>query len=144
MKWTEDERRIYRPPGDTPVGDLGFDPLRVERTLRLECGGVDRLNACQDARSKYARMFAEADAGAESSDPEVAERERQELVAAELAALRAEEVVVAAAKKAFAADGRPLTDGEALDCLDHFIGWLEGKGSPAATTPTSRPCTGCP
>lgn len=131
MNWTEDERRIYRPPPGTPVSDLGFDPLRVERTLRLECGGVAAFNRAQLARTAYAEL------AAREGVPE------DELTAAELAALKAEEMVVKAAKAAFAAKDRVLTDAESLDVVDHFVGWLEGKGSPAATKPTSRPCTGC-
>lgn len=122
MIFSDREREIYEAPDGRK-----FDPLRVERRLRVASGG--RLNEWLDLIDDYHRILAER--------PDA----REELLPADVAAAQAEDGVVNAARAAFEMDQNKVLDAAVLETLDHFLRWLEGKDSPAARQPTSRPAT---
>lgn len=51
--------------------------------------------------------------------------------------------VADAGRKAFRF-GEDVTDAMVVKAVDDFLGWLAKKGTTAATSPTSPPCTDCP
>lgn len=120
----ETDRQIYQ----SPDGRSG-DPLRIERALRLAAGGLDRFNGWLEDIAAWDRLKGRQNA------------EGEELAKADVAAALAEEGLVGAARSAFAYTKGDL-DAVVLETLYHFLAWLEGKGTPAANGPTSRPATG--
>lgn len=119
--FSERERTIYRSPDGRD-----FDPLRVERQLRIASGG--RLNEWLDEIANFDALLGAANVPI------------ADLLQANVAAAQAEDQVVAAARAALAYD-KSILDAEVLSTLDHFLRWLEGKDSPAASGPTSPPAT---
>ncbi len=115
------EKTIYSPEGS----DLRFDPLSLDRKLRVASGG--RLNA----------LVAEWKAGSDNSGdigPGAAERADAMSAAAEL---KLAEVT----RQAFGLHPETL-NGVALEYLIDFLGWMEGKGQRGVTphqSPTGSP-----
>jgi hypothetical protein len=118
--YTPDERAIFELPGGRR-----FDPLAAQRLLTLASKGkVYQASAALRAEPL----------------PDGPEREQQLIGQA-----TAEAILVAAARVAFEMPPFPeATDAEALAARAAFWEWLEKKGGPAATSPTSRPSTDSP
>lgn len=120
--FTDAERKVYVAPDGRRL-----DPLNVSNQLRQAAGGRPRFNAWLDALDHL------ADLNGRSNVP------IDDLSQADLEAAKAEEGLVRAARHAFAFDPNKTLDAEVLETLWHFLTYLEGKGSPAASGPTSRP-----
>lgn len=114
--FSPDERGIFELPDGSK-----HDPLAVERTLvRATAGKLDRINAILRQ---------------EPLPDDHPDRPAQRLGQAE-----AEALYLAAGRAAFGlAESPAVTDATVLDALDRFWEWLEKKGWPAASWPTSRP-----
>jgi hypothetical protein len=114
--WDDDrpDRRMYK----DPAGNR-HDPLELRRTLVEASQGKiwrwqqDRAKAVADARQEAAKPEPDLDAIGE----------------AEVRLARAERSLIVLCRKVFDPQGgEPLTQAELLRRLDHFLGWLEGKG----------------
>lgn len=108
MYFSEQERRVYQPPGS----ERQYDPLHVDRVLVVR--SRNQLNALVAARNaRYERTGDVSPAGLEQTavDGAAAELELVEL-----------------ARVAFELPSFPkCLDAEALEILYHFLGWMEGK-----------------
>lgn len=116
LLFTPDERGIF----ELPDGSR-HDPLAVERALVRATGGkLDRINA-----------ILREDPHPDDHPDKAAQRQGK---------AEAEEMYLAAGRAAFNLAASPeVTDATVLDALDRFWEWLEKKGWPAASWPTSRP-----
>lgn len=121
--FTDREREIYKAPDGR-----SFDPLRVERHLRLASGGQPRFNSWLDDLEHHRRLV-----GRDNVPPD-------DLLKADVAAAQAEEGLVQAARAALAFDKSTL-DALVLTALFDFLSWLEKKESPVVNWPTSPPGT---
>lgn len=111
MLYDEKDRNIYK----SPTGDE-FDPLAVQRKLRLASGG--RINDCLVQW--------------ESDDPMEADVAEENLV----------EFARTAFKFGSFEDEGP-TDAVVLETLTHFLDYLKNSASVDAMTPNSQPSTDC-
>lgn len=127
MFFQNHEKAIYSPPDC----DRKFDPLALERTLRIVSGG--RL---PDLLADWTAGF--DDRGDVSSDPERAKEIQR---ANAVLSAQAEGELVRVARVAFELPPFPdSSDATALEYLQDYLEWMAGKGtrgsSPQPSTTT--------
>lgn len=117
MFFTEKEKAVYNAPNG-----IRYDPVSVDR--RLIVATRNRLHELITLRNIAAEGLGDV-------SPQGVNDSAVEAAAAELE-------LSSASRKAFGLPDFPeCTDGEALELLYHFLGYLEGKGETAGTPPAS-------
>lgn len=117
MFFTEREKMVYEAPGG-----WNYDPVVIDR--RLVIATHNRLREYLELRN--AVVEGRGDVSKEGVNSLVVDAAQAELALAQ------------AARKAFELPDFPeCTDGQALELLYHFLGWLEGKDEKAGMPPGS-------
>lgn len=121
MFFKDHEKCIYRPP-DLDPNHPGYDPLAVARNLDVATAG--RL-----------AEFIEVWKGPAVDLGDISPTGKQE---GRVQAAMAEQALVEAARKVFGLPDFPsTTDGNALEWLCHYLGYMEGKELRPGRTPSS-------
>jgi hypothetical protein len=116
MLFAPHEKSIYQPEGS----DKRFDPLLLHNALVVASGG--RLNELLVAWSASSDNLGDVSQGSQA---------RSAVMSAE-----AEMELARVARKVFGLPDFPeATDGEALELLDDYCRWMEGKGVRAGKPP---------
>ncbi len=111
MFFKEHEKKIYRPP-DLPNDHKGFDPLAVDRALRV---------FTKDKLSVFIELW--------KNDPNLGDISPDGRASRVVESAYAEEILANAARSAFGLPVFPdCTDGFALEWLCDYLEYMEGKG----------------
>lgn len=125
MFFEDHEKKIYS-PASRP--DLQFDPLAVDRALTRHSGG--RFSALLDD-------WRPVELGPDGL-PLEGDISAQGLLDAAVGRAKAEEELVAIARKAFGLPDFPdCLDGAVLEILTDYLWWMEKKGQRDGSPPTS-------